>query len=128
MVSKRTATYDSRVRTRCHTHRVVYTRFVNNNNTTPFVRVVFRIFGSRPPRPGPRYVVRGVQKQEMGLQLERERARTHHVQVLGAVRRPQKVAYRQGRIVSVQEHVPVGEWHDVVDRFGCTAVQTQHRP
>lgn len=108
MVSKRTATYDGRVRTRCHTHRAVRTRPVNNN-TTPFVRVVYRVFGSRPPRPGPRYVVRGVQKQEMGLQLERERARTNHVQVFGVVCRPQEVAYRQGRIVSVQEHVPVGE-------------------
>lgn len=111
MVSKQTATYDARVRARCHTHRAVYTCPFNNNNnnTTSFVRLVYRIFGSRPSRPGPRYVVRGVQKQEMGLQLERERARTHHVQVLGVVCRPQEIAYRQGRIVPVQEHVPVGE-------------------
>jgi len=46
----------------------------------------------------------------MGVQLERERAGTDHVQVLGAVRRPQEVAHRQRGIVPVQEHVPVGEY------------------
>lgn len=68
-----------------------------------------RIFGGRTPRPGPRHPVRGVQKQEMGVQLERERAGAHHVQVLGALRRPQKVAHRQGGVVPVQKHVPVGK-------------------
>jgi len=43
----------------------------------------------------------------MGVQLERERPGTDHVQVSGAVRRPQEVAYRQRGIVPVQEHVPV---------------------
>lgn len=43
----------------------------------------------------------------MGVQLERERPGTDHVQVSGAVRRPQEVAYRQRGIVPVQEHVSV---------------------
>lgn len=71
--------------------------------------VAFRILGSRPPWPSPRYPVRGVQKQEMGVQLERECSRTDHVQVPGPVCRPQEVAHRQGGIVPVQEHVPVGK-------------------
>lgn len=71
--------------------------------------VRFRIPGSRPPRPGPRHPVRGVQEQEMGVQLERERTRADHVQVPGAVRRPQEVAHRQGGTFPVQEHVPVGK-------------------
>jgi len=46
----------------------------------------------------------------MGVQLERERAGTDHVQVLGTVCRPQEVAHRQRGVVPVQEHVPVGEY------------------
>lgn len=77
-----------------------------NRKCRPFL---FRISGSRPPRPGPRHPLRGVQEQEMGLQLERERARTDHVQVPGTVCRPQEIPYCQGGTVPVQEHVPVGE-------------------
>lgn len=44
----------------------------------------------------------------MGVQLERERAGTDYVQVLGTVRGPQEVAHRQRGIIPVQEHVPVG--------------------
>lgn len=74
-------------------------------------RIMFasRILGGRSPRPGPRHPLRGVQEQEMGVQLERERAGADHVQVLGTLRRPQEVAHRQGGVVSVQEHVPVGK-------------------
>lgn len=75
-----------------------------------FFFVSCRIPGSRPSGPGPRHPVRGVPEQEMGVQLERERAGTDHVQVLGTVRRPQEVAHCQRGIVPVQEHVPVGEY------------------
>lgn len=75
----------------------------------PSVCPAFRVPGSRPPRPCSRYPVRGFPEQKMGVQLERERARTDHVQVPGAVCRPQKVAYCQRGIVPVQEHVPVGK-------------------
>lgn len=45
----------------------------------------------------------------MGVQLERERTGTDHVQILGVVRRSQKVAHRQRGIVSIQEHVSIGK-------------------
>lgn len=45
----------------------------------------------------------------MGVQLERKRTRADHVQVPGAVRRPQEVAHRQRGAFPVQEHVPVGK-------------------
>lgn len=45
----------------------------------------------------------------MGVQLERECTRADHVQVPGAMRRPQEVAYRQRGAFPVQKHVPVGK-------------------
>lgn len=45
----------------------------------------------------------------MGLQLERERSRTDHVQVFGTLRRPQEISHRQRGTVSVQKHVPIGK-------------------
>jgi len=70
---------------------------------------VFRILGSRPPRPSPRHLVRGVQEQEMGVQLERKRTGTDYVQVPGTVCGPQEVSHCQRRVVPVQEHVPIGK-------------------
>lgn len=79
-----------------------------NNVIVSFTRV-FRVLGSWPPWPGPRHFVRGFQEQEMGVQLERERSRTDHVQVFGALCRPQEIAHRQRGTVSIQKYVPIGK-------------------
>jgi hypothetical protein len=71
------------------------------------ILVIRRVHRSREAGACPGHLVRGVQEQKMGVQLERERARAHHVQVSGTVRRTEEVAHSQGGAVPIPKPVPV---------------------
>lgn len=82
--------------------------FTNINNqhyifTFPFNRV----YGLRQASKSFRYSARSVPQQKMGIQLVRVGAGADHVQILGTMCGLAEVTHCQGRLVSVQEYVPV---------------------
>lgn len=72
-------------------------------------KLSYRVYGSREASESFRYLTRSIPQQKMGLQLVRIGAGTNHVQVLGTMCGFTQVPHCQGRIVPVQEYVPICE-------------------
>lgn len=69
----------------------------------------YRVHGSGQARKGSGHLARGVQKQEMGLQLVGVSPGTDYVQIFGTMRWSSQVPYCKGRPLPVQEYVSIGE-------------------